>query len=382
MKPVLFHLQHLFGSGHIQRIRLLAESLFKKGYPVVLISGGRNHPELVGPSIRLFQLPGITAGSGLGELVDLDGNAVNEALWKQRSSLVREIVLEVEPAVIITEGYPFARRRFSCEMLELLNTARTTLSEPAIALCSVRDIIQPIERTDRQAGIIEILNKHYDSVLVHGQESFVPLETSFPRLSEIRVPIEYTGYLDTGSPAFQAAARDPELIVVSAGGGIAGRAIYERAIQAASSSCGAVWKWHVLIGDAVDDDTYFYWRQNSPDHVIVERNRDDFRQLLCSCAVSVSQIGYNTAVDLVQTGTRGIVIPFETDGEKEQMTRAEALMQFDHVNMITESDLSVETLINAISQVTSENKEPVSPFRADGIERFLGKIDSIYPLSD
>ncbi|MCY4147974.1 MAG: glycosyltransferase [Gammaproteobacteria bacterium] len=381
MKPVLFHLQHLFGSGHIQRIRGLAETLAKSGYPVALMSGGREHPALSDPSIRLFKLPGITAGAGLGEIVDLDGNPVSDSLWEQRSSLVRKILLELEPAVIITEGFPFARRRFSGEMLEMLDAARTTLLEPPIVLCSVRDIIQPIERTDRQTQVIRMLNKYYDEVVVHGERSFVSLETSFGRLSEIEIPISHTGYLDAGSMDFQTTVKNPQLVVVSAGGGIAGQAIYEAAIEAASTTRGTVWKWHILIGGAVDEDALLRWQKNSPDHVTVERNRDDFRQLLASCAVSVSQIGYNTMIDLVQTGTRGVVIPYEADEEKEQTMRANALMQFDHVKVLRESDLSAETLMNAITQGISENKAPVSPFRADGAERFLSKIDSIYPMS-
>ncbi len=379
MKPILFHLQHLFGSGHIQRIRILAEALARKGYPVILISGGREHPTLSDPSIQIFTLSGITAGTSLGEIVDLDGNPVSDSLWKQRSYLVRQIVLEFEPAIIITEGFPFARRRFSGEILAMLETART-ITQPPTIICSVRDIIQPIERTDQQDQVICMLNKYYDEVLVHGERSFVSLEASFGRLSEIEIPVSHTGYLDTGVTDFQPAARNPQLIVVSAGGGIAGQAIYETAIQAASTPHGAIWKWHILIGNAIDEDTFFRWQQNAPDHVTVERNRADFRQLLASCGVSVSQIGYNTAIDMVETGTRGIVIPFESDGEKEQMTRARALMQFDHVKVLSESDLSAEVLTNVISIVMSENKGPVSPFRANGIEYFLSKIASIYPI--
>ncbi|MYB35388.1 MAG: hypothetical protein F4X92_09790, partial [Gammaproteobacteria bacterium] len=308
------------------------------------------------------------------------GNPVNDSLWEQRSSLARQIVLEFEPAVIITEGFPFARRRFSREILEMLETART-IPRPSTVLCSVRDIIQPIERPDRQNQAICLLNKYYDEVLVHGDLSFISLEASFGRLSEIEIPINHTGYLDAGSQDFQPAIKNPQLVVVSAGGGIAGQVIYETAMQAASTPHGAVWKWHILIGDAIAEDAFFRWQQNSPDHVIVERNRDDFRQLLASCAVSVSQAGYNTAIDLVCTGARGIVIPYESDGEREQMIRARALRQFDRVKVLNESAFSAETLTIAISQVMGENKEPVSPFRADGIERFLSKIDSIYPMS-
>jgi len=380
LKPILFHLQHLFGSGHVQRVRVLSEVLARKGYPVALISGGLEHPVLTESSIRLFQLPGIKADNDLGKLVDLDGNCVNDDLWEQRSLLIRQIVLEVKPAMIITEGFPFARRRFSREILEMFDTARTELKLPTMNLCSVRDIVQPIQCPDRQNQVIKTLNEYYDHILVHGEPSFVPLQLSFPRLDKISKPITYTGYLNTAIRSHRPVNRTSGQVLVSAGGGIVGQAIYKTAIQAASSFQGADWKWHILIGNSVSDSDFIGWRQIAPNNLILERNRADFRQLLASCEVSVSQIGYNTAVDLVETGTQGIVIPYEADGEKEQMMRAKALIEYNHVKVLKESELSEVTLINAISEVMSQSKKLFAPFRSDGIERFLDIIDSIYPI--
>ncbi len=381
MKPILFHLQHLFGSGHIQRIRVLAEALAKKDYAVALISGGLKHPALSEPCIRVYELPVITAGKHLGEIVDLHGNRVNEDLWEQRSSLVGQIVLEIEPAMIITEGFPFARRRFSDEILRMFDTAKKELKQQTINICSVRDIIQPIQHPDRQNQVIDTLNQYYDHILVHGEPSFVPLQSSFSRLGEIHKPITYTGYLSSATMLHHHETRKPGQVLVSAGGGIAGSVIYETAIQAASTLHGANWSWHILIGNSVSERDFVHWCGCAPKNVVVERNRADFRQLLASCEVSVSQIGYNTAVDLVETGTRGIVIPYEADGEQEQIIRAKALMQFDHVKVVRESDLNPETLTSAISIIMRESKEPVSPFEADGIEHFLNMVNSIYPIS-
>lgn len=379
MKPILFHLQHLFGSGHIQRIRTLAEALADQGYPVALISGGREHPEIENQSIKLFQLPGITAGSSLSELVDAEGEPVDDALWELRSCLAKQIVLDLEPAAVIIEGFPFARRRFGNEILEIIDAAKQALAQPSLVLCSVRDIIQPIAQTDRQDQVIAILNERYDRVLVHGEEQFVPLEASFERLREIQIPVTYTGYLDTGRPAHPSSARDPELVIVSAGGGIAGQAIYETAIQAASTSRGAGWRWHILIGDSVSETHFADWRESAPGNVIAQRNRADFRQLLAACGVSVSQIGYNTAVDLVQSGTKGIVIPFEDGGEQEQKIRAQALSQCGHVRVLSASALDAQALVDSIARAMEEDTKPIAPFRADGTERFLREIASVCP---
>lgn len=362
----------------MQRVRVLAEAAAAQNFPVAVISGGREHPTFANPSIKLFQLPIITAGSRINDLVDFAGSPVDDSLWKQRSFLIKQIVLEFHPAIVITEGFPFARRRFAQEIHHLIDIVKTSQNNPSI-VCSVRDIIQPIERNDRQNQVIATLNEHYDHIFVHGEERFVPLQDSFGRLNEIHTPLSYTGYLDTAAIAHKSLPRTAGWILVSAGGGVAGQAIYETAMQAALTAGRAAWNWHILIGHAVNERSFQRWRQRASHNVTVERNRRDFRQLLASCQISISQIGYNTAVDLVQTGTKGVVVPYDADGEKEQMMRARALEQFNHVKVLEASDLNAKTLVDRISCMMHEELEPVSPFQASGKQRFLQQLNSLYP---
>ena len=63
----------------------------------------------------------------------------------------------------------------------------------------------------------------------------------------------------------------------------------------------------------------------APENATVERARPDFRRLLARAAVSVSQAGYNTVVDLLRTGVRAVLVPFEAGRETEQRLRAECL---------------------------------------------------------
>ncbi|MXZ80818.1 MAG: hypothetical protein F4Z15_05510 [Gammaproteobacteria bacterium] len=378
MKPILVHVQHLFGSGHVRRICALADALADHGFRVVLVSGGLAHPEPSRPSISLVELPSVGAGNGLGDLVDTQGNPVDESLWRQRADLVRKTVLETGPGLIITEGYPFARRRFARELTALIRTAKQDLATPATVACSVRDIIQPKSRTDREDEIVRILNEQYDYIFIHGEADFVPLDVSFPKMGNIRSRIVYTGYVDAGPPIKRPAEKCPGDILVSAGGGIAGRRIYETSIRAASlSPDGSGWTWRILVGNAIGETDFSTWRRMAPENATVERNRPDFRQLLAECGVSVSQIGYNTAVDLVLSGTRGIVIPYEADGEKEQMIRASSLERLNHVRVLREADLDTETLTDAVARLMKSKAEPVPPFSPDGTERFLREVDKL-----
>ena len=61
------------------------------------------------------------------------------------------------------------------------------------------------------------------------------------------------------------------------------------------------------------------------DLAIVERVRSDFPALLAGCALSISQAGYNTVLDLIAARRPAIVVPFDAGAETEQAIRAEAL---------------------------------------------------------
>jgi UDP-N-acetylglucosamine:LPS N-acetylglucosamine transferase len=64
-----------------------------------------------------------------------------------------------------------------------------------------------------------------------------------------------------------------------------------------------------------------------PPNVTVEWARPDFPALLAGCALSISQAGYNTVLDLVAARRPAIVVPFDAGNETEQAIRAEAMEQ-------------------------------------------------------
>ena len=60
--------------------------------------------------------------------------------------------------------------------------------------------------------------------------------------------------------------------------------------------------------------------------------------MLYHAAASVSLCGYNTALDVLQSGVPAVLVPFDNGGEVEQSLRAEALAPQELV-----ADLSLES---------------------------------------
>jgi len=73
--------------------------------------------------------------------------------------------------------------------------------------------------------------------------------------------------------------------------------------------------------------------------VTVERARPDFPELLSGAALSVSQAGYNTLLDVMQAGVRAVVVPFAQPGETEQTLRADLFAARGLVHCIAEAAL-------------------------------------------
>jgi predicted glycosyltransferase len=109
--------------------------------------------------------------------------------------------------------------------------------------------------------------------------------------------------------------------------------------------------------------------------VVVEPARRDFRGLLARCAVSVSQAGYNTVVDLLAAGARPVLIPFVSERETEQTLRAERLAQRGLARVLPETALTPDRLAAFVAEALAMPR-PLGKVKIDGeaeTERILAR---------
>ena len=64
----------------------------------------------------------------------------------------------------------------------------------------ILEIIREEGKKD-QISVSNLINKLFDLVLVHGDETFLPLSKSFPRIDSIKTTVIQTGYVVTPIPA-------------------------------------------------------------------------------------------------------------------------------------------------------------------------------------
>jgi predicted glycosyltransferase len=127
--------------------------------------------------------------------------------------------------------------------------------------------------------------------------------------------------------------------------------------------------WRVLGGTHLPTDSLKRLIESAPSGVIVEPSRSDFRDVLANCAVSVSQGGYNTIMDLFATSVRAVVLPFVGAGETEQDFRAQRLEQHGLVRRLAADKLSPLNLAKAVDEVALAPPSPSVAINISGAER-------------
>ncbi|TGV87729.1 glycosyl transferase, partial [Mesorhizobium sp. M2D.F.Ca.ET.145.01.1.1] len=113
-------------------------------------------------------LPPATSGDeGFSGLVDLQGTPIDDAFKKRRSEMLLRAFRDCRPDIVIVEAFPFGRRQMRFELLPLIEAIAATSPRPLLAT-SVRDILQERVKPGRNEETVDLINRHFDLVMVHG----------------------------------------------------------------------------------------------------------------------------------------------------------------------------------------------------------------------
>ena len=361
---VLIFVQHLRGIGHLQRACVLARAMTDDGLSVEVISGGMPVPGIDLAGIPLHQLPPVRSPDDTyTRLVDAAGQTADGSLRRARIRAMLEILQAAKSDALLVEMFPFGRSQIAEEIISLIEAARSAHPRPLI-VSSVRDIIATKRSDARYEEMADHVVRWFDAVLVHGDRGLLPLEESFPPAGRIADILHYTGYVLAPTPAkgtSNTGTHDGE-VLVSAGGGAFGAALMWAALDArADPALGralADAPWRLLTGPNIPDDDAARLMARAGPGVIVERMRPDFRHLLARARASVSQCGYNTAMEVMEAGTPAVLVPFGQGRQTEQRRRAAALARLGRAEMLAEADLTGPALAAALNRAAARTLRP------------------------
>ncbi|WP_299152404.1 glycosyltransferase [uncultured Tateyamaria sp.] len=366
---VMILVTHLLGTGHLARALTLARAFGAAGDEVTVLSGGLpvNHFDTDGQT--LIQLPAIRSnGVEFTTLLDAQGQVVDAAYMAARCRVLLAALRHIGPDVLITELFPFGRRILHQEFHALLEAAQA-LASPPVILSSIRDILAPPSKPAKVQFADDMITQFYDGVLVHSDPALIPLDRSWPVSGMLENRLRYTGFVAPTPPPPSAPNHE---ILVSAGGGGVGDRIFEAACEAARLTPDL--HWRCLVGGAAERIPPLAAR--APANMICEAPRADFRTLLNGAAASVSMCGYNTAMDVLQTGVPAVFVPFDDGGEVEQGLRAQALSALPGIAVVRQDTLDSATLLQGLDQVRS------APRRGPQTDYMDGAIHTVQIVRD
>jgi predicted glycosyltransferase len=346
---VMIVVTHLLGTGHLARALVLARSFEASGHKVLLMSGGMPAPQLDAGELALVQMPPLRSdGVNFSRLLDDQGAQVAPGFLHLRAQMLCRYLRDFDPAVLITELYPFGRRVLRDEFQALLDDAWAMPKRPLIC-ASIRDILAPPSKPSKAQATDQIIKTRYDAVLVHSDHDIMPLEVSWPVSEMLGEKLIYTGFVAPDPAEDHPSGAGNREILVTAGGGDVGVPVFRAAIDAAAADPGLAWR--LLVGGQNAQAQIAAFRSEATANVRVEATRRDFRQMLPLAKAAVSMCGYNTALDLLQSGTPAVLVPFDAGNEREQGLRAQRLKQLDGIEVVMSKELTGATLLKALQAV-------------------------------
>ncbi len=367
VKRVFFYVQHLLGIGHLRRAATLARAMVAAGLDVTVVSGGHEIPGLNIAGARLVQLPATRATDIYFKmLVDDEDRPIDDTWRRDRAERVLDAWRAARPQVLLFELFPFGRRQMRFELMPLLEAAAASHPRPAI-ICSVRDILVAQQKPERNDEMLQIVERFFDRVLVHGDPALVGFDKTFPHAKRIADKIAYTGYVvdETGRAGGPESPGSGE-VIVSAGGGAVGLALLRTAIAARPLSRLGDARWRILDGIKVDEADYQALHAAAGPGIAVERARPDFPSLLMTCALSISQGGYNTLMEVLRARCRAVVVPYAGGIETEQTLRARLLAARGGLQVVDEAALDPAGLAAAADAALDRPPLALADLNTDG----------------
>jgi len=361
---VLFYVQHLLGIGHLMRACRIALALKEHEFEVTLVTGGMPLPGFHLQGVEQVELPPIAVSSiDFKTLVDDTGKAIDEIFKQRRCNCLLDTYDRIRPDIVLIEAFPFGRRQVRFELLPFIEAIEASSTKPLL-FASIRDILQKRSKPGRDEESARLVLAHFDKVLVHGDPDFMPLSSSFSQTAEISDHIVYTGLVSAPPPTNGVTRRYD--VVVSAGGGAVGAALVRSSIEAANH-LPVFQSWCVIAGPNLAADDYAEIVESAPSHVTVERFRNDFIDLLAGAQLSISQAGYNTVSDVLQSGCQCVLVPFSLGGETEQAARAQRLEDLGMAAVLSDKELTGKNLAAVIQAAMSTTTIPRTlTINADG----------------
>ncbi|MFN9790198.1 MAG: glycosyltransferase, partial [Holosporales bacterium] len=142
---------------------------------------------------------------------------------------------------------------------------------------------------------------------------------------------------------------DRDFVLISAGGGLYGASLYRAALAARPlSQRFSQHHWIIVAGPYCPAHVLAELHTAAPAGVTILPQHPHLGTLFPLAAASISQAGCNTVLELLNTRTPAVVVPFDEGKESEQTDRARLLAAKGVFTLLPAASLTPATLADAL----------------------------------
>jgi predicted glycosyltransferase len=373
MKRLLFYCQHILGMGHLVRSMEIVRGL-SQDFEVCFINGGEVIENFQIPAgVEMINLPGIKTDSEFKVLQTVDPAKDLAEVQAFRAQQLLQIYTHYQPDIFMVELFPFGRRKFSFELLPLLDAIQAEGRRTKV-VCSLRDIVVTKQnQAKHEQKVCDLANKYFDLVLVHGDPKFQPLEASFSRVADLTCPVHYTGFVvqSPASPSRESLPIPQPSILVTVGGGRFGHELLDCVVETAPMLADHLLHHiQVFTGPFYPEAKFTQLQAKSAncDNLTIERYTPDLLNYMQAADLSISMSGYNTTMNVITTGVRSMLLAFTGNDDQEQTIRAQRLGELGAVQVIQPEELAPSRFASKVMHYLQTQPQPVS-FDCAGVSK-------------
>jgi len=367
---IAFLTQYIYGLGHSNRIKLIAEETAKLTDVLIINQLFKPPLDFSVPQVSFLENSKPPKGTALSSYVQ------NEDIINFRISKFIETLDKYKIKVLVSEGFPFCRHQYSHELFKCFEECKKRGIKIVI---SIRDFPWDDPHENQLKDWVNytqnIVCKYYaDKILVHGDPNILPLYSDRtvrgnPKIiiEEIEHLISYTGYVCDDS--LKAHKKRNNHIYVSTGlNKNEGLLLFKEVTKIAHKFTD--YKFIMPMANR-----YNQLGAKSKGNMLFVDYIPNLAKKLEKCSGIITYGGYNTTVEILKTGVPAIVVPRQ-DGQKiEQFVRAYVFEPYEYFKVINNQEFSkLEEMLSSI--LTSKPRK--FEFNLDGTKRSAREIFAIF----
>lgn len=382
----MFYCHDTYGLGHFRRTLTLAHH-FRATMPDVsqlIVTGS--------PVASQFSLP---AGADYVKLPSVTKNA--EGRYRPRSlSGNIDVVRNMRQDILLSSARHFQPDFFIVDHApgglkgEAIATLRhfKELYPNTRLIVGLRDILDEsatVRASWEREGIHELFDDIYDLILVYGNRNFYDVVEEYGLSPKAAAKTRFVGYLGrepgTRSSEEVRASLDMQtdkLVVVTAGGGGDGQALYQAMLRDLEIAGGSDFDCLIVGGPLLSaaERTEVRAHLGGRGNVHFLDFTDDMISYVAAADAVISMGGYNTVCEILSTRRPSIIVP-RVQPRQEQLIRAKVLSDRGLTGMIHPLDLEPERLLTSTENLLAGSAADRPLFPMDGLGNVVTEVNSL-----